>query len=1082
MLTAAWAEAVEQRRLGVEVEGVRDTVHTLRKLASSLEVHAVLNPDLPTDEKQACAFVAAEALDVALQVELDYENVPTPWLFGTTRNFEQIETALLYMTAGYDANAGRSVATLEPDALSEMTGTEKALLIDLLAFLRLEPVSDVDLSVDDGPGDLSTQRIARDRLLNLIRNSVINHSHWLSFREDEWHAVEDLTALLELLDSGASGDPSPARHADIYHLAVLLSEAFRATHTRALRQVAPPSEDDGIFQNYQERQSQTRPLLWPAALEYAEKCLPGPSAHAVVNVPTGAGKSAVADLAVAQALSQGWVLYLAPTNALVAQIRRQLGKSFGSISGVSLRQFQGGAEYTGASSDDLGRIISHQILVMTPEKCSLMLRQSPDVFADLALCVVDEAHSLGEPGARAAILELVIAETMLWAPNAKVILLSALLANADEMASWLAAVSEFPAQSVTSSWRPTRTLRSLAGFITQSTQAGARQAQNDLALLPKHRKKLVFGGEIGLLTGLQGNWQSDEDIDYKLVSTGIAAPVLMTREGSSFKGYLNPAVGALAQGLAMAGHRTMVFLSSSKHYGFSVAKNMLGRPREHSLPADLDALLALAEAELGVQSQIRILVEKRIAVHSSAMIREEQRASELAFETGSADTIFATATLGQGLNLPASAVVIGGTDIGYDGQASQSQQSARAHTQFLNAIGRAGRAHVAARSLAIVVPNKAVMLDDTSSQRSLPWSTQFLKEDDASVEIESQLSNLIEAAIRGDVDFTSITPAESAAFAFLSFSGDINNAGQVLNRSYAAFRAGLLDTDNEVAATLGRIGSAYIQSIGAPEWIAVAAHRAGVTIPRAIVLHEAMRLLPLADGGPTTLMGWVDTLLAVLRQIPFNELESVLPSAPFKSTALEPVWQRGDRTNGWAAFRLALHRWISGQTYAAMSSPGLTGATTISNGRGAQDPIPRAIRMIDKGFSHELTMVAGALLAIAETALESQDIHAWQLTESSIAALERLPGSIRTGLDTEQSTAWFRLGFRPRRVAKLMEKHFPAPALLDTTRTADWVRDRARTLSVAEFQAVSDLGERRALEAALVLRNSELALSGTTSD
>ncbi|MCL6479337.1 MAG: hypothetical protein K6T65_13170 [Peptococcaceae bacterium] len=37
---------------------------------------------------------------------------------------------------------------------------------------------------------------------------------------------------------------------------------------------------------------------------------------AVVSMPTGSGKSFVAELAVSQAVGMGWCLYLAPTNAL----------------------------------------------------------------------------------------------------------------------------------------------------------------------------------------------------------------------------------------------------------------------------------------------------------------------------------------------------------------------------------------------------------------------------------------------------------------------------------------------------------------------------------------------------------------------------------------------------------------------------------------------------------------------------------------------------------------------------------------------------------------------------------------------
>ncbi|HEY2672319.1 MAG TPA: DEAD/DEAH box helicase, partial [Rugosimonospora sp.] len=131
---------------------------------------------------------------------------------------------------------------------------------------------------------------------------------------------------------------------DLYHLLLLLATACDETGSRGLRAVPPPPPDPrDRFATYQRERAASRPLLWPAVQEHAHEALPRPVVHTVVTVPTNSGKSSVAELAISQALCRAWVLYLAPTNALVGQIRRQMADVFGRS---TVREFLGGAEYT----------------------------------------------------------------------------------------------------------------------------------------------------------------------------------------------------------------------------------------------------------------------------------------------------------------------------------------------------------------------------------------------------------------------------------------------------------------------------------------------------------------------------------------------------------------------------------------------------------------------------------------------------------------------------------------------------------------------------------------------------------------
>ena len=59
----------------------------------------------PSRGVRACTFVAAEALEVAADVDAPQEPEKLPGSFGSQRRFERVEAGALYLTAGYDANA-----------------------------------------------------------------------------------------------------------------------------------------------------------------------------------------------------------------------------------------------------------------------------------------------------------------------------------------------------------------------------------------------------------------------------------------------------------------------------------------------------------------------------------------------------------------------------------------------------------------------------------------------------------------------------------------------------------------------------------------------------------------------------------------------------------------------------------------------------------------------------------------------------------------------------------------------------------------------------------------------------------------
>ncbi len=68
LLTAAWLDAADRRDLGGEGLEIAADAALLRRLATALEVHALVAPNVSAATIRACAFVAAEALEIAREI------------------------------------------------------------------------------------------------------------------------------------------------------------------------------------------------------------------------------------------------------------------------------------------------------------------------------------------------------------------------------------------------------------------------------------------------------------------------------------------------------------------------------------------------------------------------------------------------------------------------------------------------------------------------------------------------------------------------------------------------------------------------------------------------------------------------------------------------------------------------------------------------------------------------------------------------------------------------------------------------------------------------------------------------------
>ncbi len=182
----------------------------------------------------------------------------------------------------------------------------------------------------------------------------------------------------------------------------------------------------------------------------------------VLSLPTGAGKTTLAEMAIDLALARGEkVAYLTPLKALAEEKIMNWGHRW---RGHKVGIYTG--DYSSSSSPLPYR--EAQILICTYEKLDGILRhwqRHLDWLARLGLVVVDEFHLLMDP-TRGPRLEGTISRLKRVNPFCRVMGLSGTLSNHAELASWLGGISFH------STWRPVPLKHEIHRFKRLSDKPG----------------------------------------------------------------------------------------------------------------------------------------------------------------------------------------------------------------------------------------------------------------------------------------------------------------------------------------------------------------------------------------------------------------------------------------------------------------------------------------------------------------------------------------------------------------------------------------------------------------------------------
>ena len=596
-----------------------------------------------------------------------------------------------------------------------------------------------------------------------------------------------------------------------------------------------------------------------------------------------------------------------------------------------------------------------------------MLSFTSDVFEDVGLIVFDECHLLHprnmETSRRSIDAMLCLLNLNRLAPNADILLLSAMMKNTVEIAGWLEDLTGRSCLGLDLKWKPTRQVRGCVVYASerlgelQTMLAETRRAVSNKDA-PAALKRSLTVQPFGFFC-LRQTWVSKARIDYALLPLLEEAVTLSTGTRRDRHWYLTPngnQVSAAIGAATAAQHlKTLIFAQTIPLCkSTSDAVNELSGEQALSLTDDEQALYRVAVEEAGGAEHLYLrmtpeglLADASACHHGLLILQERQLHEDLFRRADGVNVLVATSTLAQGMNLPSEVVIIAG-DSRFDQDANRMERL-EAH-ELLNAAGRAGRAGEVSQGFVLIVPSKVVGFQSSTNQIHSHWSDlqAIFSQSDQCLEIDDPFTALL------DQVHAATGSTSSAARYLLSRlpRGDAFDPGgadapasDLLSRSFGAYRARLRgDTDWIASRTAAAIQLRNADPDITHSWIDQIAAASGISAR--MLTSLAQHLLATATATPPTTAGWCAWMLAWFRfnatdvpqLIRQESLEGIFGS-PYKK--LESDEAKGLYAVG--AFEHLLPAWMAGATLATLEQIAGTAPNRIGKCETAREFVLRIV-------------------------------------------------------------------------------------------------------------------------------------------
>ncbi|KAF9426913.1 hypothetical protein BGZ94_005813 [Podila epigama] len=352
----------------------------------------------------------------------------------------------------------------------------------------------------------------------------------------------------------------------------------------------------------------------------------GSNENILMCAPTGAGKTDVSLLTILRTLYQHCtptpqqgidpkeyvvakndfkIVFVAPMKALAAEIVRKFSSRLKWL-GIEVRELTGDMQLTKAE------IAKTQIIVTTPEKWDVVTRKSTgdvELAQKVRLLIIDEVHLLHDE--RGAVLESIIARTLRQVETSqsmiRIVGLSATLPNYVDVAA----------------------------FLRVNPYQGLFYFDGGFRPVPLEQHFCGIRGKYQTATYTRGLDQTCYDKVADLVKEGHQVMVFVHSRKDTVKTAMMLKEKAYSE-------NELEYFSTQDNPQFELKKRDMARSKNR---------------------EMKELFQYGFGIHHAGMLRTDRALTEKMFADGLLRVLCCTATLAWGVNLPAYAVVIKGTQV-----------------------------------------------------------------------------------------------------------------------------------------------------------------------------------------------------------------------------------------------------------------------------------------------------------------------------------------------------------------------------------------------------------------------------------
>jgi len=245
--------------------------------------------------------------------------------------------------------------------------------------------------------------------------------------------------------------------------------------------------------------------------------------NAVITASTSAGKTVIAEMQIFKTLHEGGTaVYIVPLRALAYEKHQKWSK----VAGINVISLTGDAQ-KGTKSKLVSGQLKSTLIIITSEMMDAICKKPRKYrkFLDSIISViVDEAHLISYPK-RGPALEYVIIKLLALRQSPRMILLSATMSNAEEIAQWIDSLSGNNTYVINSNWSPCKVEHHYIEYVTyRNKRLQADEITNKIGAIledslygeDKSKKVLIFCHSVDMsrviAKALQEKYMTDESM------------------------------------------------------------------------------------------------------------------------------------------------------------------------------------------------------------------------------------------------------------------------------------------------------------------------------------------------------------------------------------------------------------------------------------------------------------------------------------------------------------------------------------------------------------------------------------------